>query len=150
MRFSEVVGKGFYNIKVAAKDAELLDVHFSGACHHRGRWLQAEGVGVADFHFSRYQAHLCHLMEIIYQRGDFSCATDESNNNRDEREAWNPDRVPIPDPEMFDDLLPDARYPLGIPHDLDSYLTHMRGPVEILKRPDLKQAFLVRKRAMDC
>lgn len=134
MRFSEVVGKEFYQIGLASRDAVMVDIFFSGACHHHQQHLRAQSEANYDFHLTYFRAHLRHMMDVIYVRGDFSNAKDASLNNRDTREAWDADRVSIPDPEMFDGLVPDERYPLGTNHELDSHLTHLNGPVTAEER----------------
>lgn len=68
MRFSEIIGKGFFEIKLSPQQLDLLDKHFVAAAHHRYRWIEG---GNKDFHNRHYYDHLNILMSIIRQ-GDFT------------------------------------------------------------------------------
>jgi hypothetical protein len=136
MKYSEVVGTGFYNIKLSAMMAELVDIHFAGASHHLFRYREAErdALELVDFHLIRHRAHLRHLMNIVYKYGNFNYAIDSSLRDMDERESWNPDKHPIPDPCMFNSMLPDVRYQLGLPHSLcDEFLHDLRPPATAIE-----------------
>ena len=132
MKYSEIVGSGFYNIQLSPMMGQLVDIYFAGASHHLFRYREAErkALELVDFHLTRHRAHLRHLMNIVYKYGNFSCAIDSSLRDMDARESWDPDRYPIPDPYMFNSMFPDPRYQLGFSHSLcDGYLQDLKPPV---------------------
>jgi len=147
MKYSDIVGSGFYNIKLSQKMSEFLDVYFSGASHHLFRCLEAEVKNDAfvDFHMKIHESHLRHLMNIVYKYGDFSCSKDLSLREMDKRESWNPDKYPLPDPNMFDSMFPDARYSIGEYHLLcDRYLKNLIMPTKKANKsaPTLKITYV--------
>lgn len=130
MKYSEIVGKGFYNIELSTKHQRLVDIYFSGASHHLYRYNEAvdQRPELVQFHLERHKAHLRHLMEIVYLYGNFSCAYDYSLRDMDYKESWNPDMVHMPDPDMFSRMLPDARYAVGEFHPFDLNLKNLEPP----------------------
>lgn len=133
MKYSQIVGEGFYKIKLSQKLSGLLDVYFAGASHHLFRYLEAknETSHFAEFHLAMHKAHLRHLMELVYKNGDFTNSEDPSFRHMDEKESWNPDQFSLPDPNMFDLMLPDVRYLLGEAHLLcDRYLKNLKPPAQ--------------------
>lgn len=144
MRYSEVVGAGFYRIGLNEVAQELVDIHFSGSCHHYYRAIEALSAGLDEqhlWHRTRYLAHLYHLLNTVHECGDFMNAVDDSGRNMDFRESWNPKSFTgLPDPEMFHGLCADPKYPLGSPHAiLDSHLSHLNRP-EIAQGVGLSKA----------
>jgi hypothetical protein len=152
MKYSDVVGDAFYRIGLSAKDAFLVNSYFSGACHHYFRWMETDRAGdlrAAAFHHARLMAHMRHLFSVVFTRGDFSRALDESYRDMDERDSWDPDAAIIPDPEMFDGLMADRRYPPGIDHEEDRHLTDLR-PVVYRGRADREAKVLRYRGAANC
>lgn len=129
MQYSDVLQE-FYRLKLSDSNGDLINLHFSGAAHHYQCWLEAERVGPAQFHQDRWLAHLRHLMAVVSERANFSEARDESLRGLEHRNRWNPDwpTNDLPDPTMFSNLLPDSRYPIGIPHEFDRYLKDLTPP----------------------
>ncbi len=123
MRYSQVLGPAFYQIHLSREDRDLVDVHFTAAAHHYWRYREACGNGDAErLHLSRHRAHLRALMAIVFLRGDFWQAKDPSFRGLEQRASWNPDSVHVPDPAMFDEMVPDPRYAVGEGHSSDIYL----------------------------
>ena len=123
MKYSEILGSGFYGIRLAKPDRQLVDIFFVGASHHFWRWKEQCGEGSDSvFHLSMHRAHLRALIGIVFHRGDFSAARDPSGFGLDRREAWNPEFLIMPDPQMFDSMCADGRYSLGEAHPSDAYL----------------------------
>lgn len=122
LRYSDILGTYFYNIQLSDDDRDMVDTHFTGAAHHLSRFKEAATKEEKYFHLSRHRIHLRLMMGIIYERGDFSKAKDTSNRDLEHRETWNPMWTTMPDEKMFSKMLPDWRYPLGIPHCSDQYL----------------------------
>lgn len=119
-----------YGIRLSDEDADRLDRHFTGACHHFYRWQEALARFPAqiEFHRIRYGAHLRHLMSLVSERGDFSEANDPTHQGLDEPETWCPDTSLNPDPSMFYGLGPDDRFGWGFPHTLDGHLKSLESP----------------------
>ena len=116
LRYSDVVGPYFYNIVLVNDDKDLVDTHFTGAAHHLKRFHEAVSSSDKYFHITHHRLHLRLMMEIIYMRGDFSLATDSSNRDLDRKETWNPEHTTMPDPAMFNKMIPDWRFELGSAH----------------------------------
>jgi hypothetical protein len=122
LRYSDVVGSYFYNIVLGVDDKDMVDTHFTGAAHHLKRFHEATTKDHKYFHLRRHRIHLSLMMGIIYMRGNFDHAADESNRNLDRRETWNPDWTTMPDPNMFNKMYPDWRFVLGVAHCADHYI----------------------------
>jgi hypothetical protein len=132
LRYSDVVGAYYYNIGLSDDDKDLVDTHFTGAAHHLKRFHEADSALDKRFHLSRHRMHMRSMMEIIYERGDFSKASDGSNRGLENRETWNPDWTTMPDELMFEKMLPDWRYPVGSEHCSDHYLHRSDKVQEII------------------
>ena len=123
LRYSEIVGEKFYQIKLHQGARDMCDVHFTGAAHHLIRMRQANDDPAAfAFHLRLHRAHLRQLRSVVYECGDFSEATDESFCGNNNRESWNPAYIEMPDPSMFNSMQPDPRHGIGEGHHNDSYL----------------------------
>jgi hypothetical protein len=122
LRYSDIVGPYFYNIGLTDDDKDMVDTHFTGAAHHIKRFKESSTKEAKFFHLSRHRIHLRLMMGIIFERGDFSKAKDISNRDLEHRETWNPMWTTMPDQNMFNKMLPDWRYPVGIPHCSDHYI----------------------------
>ena len=122
LRYSDVVGCYFYNIVIGEDDKDMVDTHFTGAAHHLKRFHEAKTKDHKYFHLTRHRIHLCLMMGIIYMRGDFSQATDSSNRDLDRRDTWNPEHTTMPDPAMFNKMIPDWRFEVGSAHCGDHYI----------------------------
>lgn len=124
MRYSEIIGKGFYRIALSPDHYMLLDVHFSGASHHLYRFREAfkTDPSKARFHLDLHRAHLRNLMEIVHDHGRFDFAKDASGRKMDQASSWDPEFHPTPDPDMFGSMLPDMRYELGLNHPYDQFI----------------------------
>jgi hypothetical protein len=132
MRFSEIVGHGFFGIKLSSQQFDLLDKHFLAASHHRYRWIEDEDH--REIHLQKYYEHLQCLMGIVRQ-GDFSRffqhpALVKAGFNRPER--W---MVPVQkpsspmdgdrflfDPTLFSEMCADVRWGSGVEHPYDVLL----------------------------
>lgn len=124
MRYSEIVGRAFYNIGLADADIDLVDLHFTASSHHYHRMLEAKNDLMPYlFHRERHRAHLRAMMLIIYERGDFSKAKDESLCGLEMRSSWFPMGANLPSPTMFDSMEPDCHFGVARPHCSDVYLT---------------------------
>jgi hypothetical protein len=126
LKYSDILGSWFYNISLSQADCELADIYFFGAAHHFYRWKQALHTSFEEFHLSRHRAHLRHLVDLVYRRGDFTKAYDPSFMDLDLRESWDPEMLPMPHPEMFNSQSADERFQLGRPHGFDVYLTSLK------------------------
>ena len=124
LRYSDVVGPYFYNIKLNEDDQDLVSTHFTGAAHHLKRFQEATLESDKYFHLSRHRIHLRLMMTIIYKRGDFSKARDTSNRDLDRRDTWNPLHTIMPDRLMFEKMIPDWRFVVGVSHCADYYIHH--------------------------
>ena len=131
MRFSEIIGGGFFGIKLTSQQFDLLDKHFLAASHHRYRWIEG---GNQAYHCARYYEHLQCLMGIVRQ-GDFSRFFQhpeliKAGFNRPDR--W---RVPVQqsgspmdadrflfDPTLFSEMCADVRWGSGNEHPYDVLL----------------------------
>ena len=122
LRYSEILGPYFYHISLTAEDKDMVDTFFTASSHHLNRLKEAITKEDRYFHLSYHRAHLRKMMLIVYERGDFSKAIDESNRDLDRRETWNPEWTTIPDPNMFRKMLPNVFYPVGVAHPADMYL----------------------------
>src|ERR1041385_1408337 len=98
MRFSEIVGQGFFGIILTQDEYFALDCHYTGSAHHYLRWQEAtaQDSPYVSFHWQLHRAHLRHLMEIVFHQGNFNHADDPSYSGLDSREAWDPSKVSIP------------------------------------------------------
>jgi hypothetical protein len=103
MRFSHIIGQGFYGIVLTQDDYALVDSHYTASAHHRLHWMASIGKDetLAVWHFRLHRAHLAHLMTVISTRGFFGQADDRSLQGLDDPRGWNPKLRPIPDPAMF-------------------------------------------------
>lgn len=131
MRFSEIVGQGFFGIILSQDQYQLLDCYYVGSAHHLLRWRQAtvENASVAEFHLVRHLAHLKHLMDLVFRFGNFNNADDRSYSGLDYREAWDSLKVSIPEPHIYDSFLyPDYRWGLGEGHEYDGLLVSLSPP----------------------
>ena len=126
LRYSQIVGPGFYKIGLSEADRDLVNLHFTASAHHFVRMNETVSMCARLFHLRLHRAHLRHMMLVVYQ-GDFSLAVDLSGNGLDCRENWNPDTNPIPDAAMFDKMAPDPRFLLHDAHASDLYLHERRG-----------------------
>jgi hypothetical protein len=122
LRYSDIVGPYFYHIVLSQDDRDMVDTHFTGSAHHLKRFHEAISNEHKTFHLLRHRLHLRLMMQIIFERGDFSQARDESNRDLDHRETWNPKWTTMPDQNMFNKMLPDWRYVVGQAHCADHYL----------------------------
>ncbi len=128
-RYSQVVLLDFYGIELPDLDSHLADVHFWSAAHHY--WCEHEAgseIPVADFHRIRFLAHLRHLYLLVWLKGDFSQARDDSGNGLEYRQSWNPDVLQLPDPRMFEDMRRHQRFPCGKDFPGDVYLKDLEPP----------------------
>lgn len=133
MRYSAIIGEGFYNIALSEKDLRRVDAHFIAAAHHRV--LALDGGDTSSFHADLYWKHVEELLRIVHG-GGFSQAQDPSHRLREKREMWAPERVTaldksgqirehdyiLPDPDMFTYMPSDARYRHGDDHPYDLML----------------------------
>jgi hypothetical protein len=122
LRYSDVIGRYFYQISLSDEDKDLVDTFFTGSAHHLKRFKEATQPEDRDYHLSRHRSHLRKMMLVVFKRGDFSKAVDPSNRDLDRRDTWNPDWTTMPDPNMFNKMLPDWRYGIGEAHCADYYL----------------------------
>lgn len=139
MRYSHIVGKGFYRISLTPQDYKLLDIHFSGASHHLYRCKEAmatKQLDLAKLHSELHRKHLNALMTIVHDRGGFTFAKDDSGRNMDVKESWDMHLNSTPDPDMFNSMLPDMRHQLGENHYYDQYLQPLVRSHEF--RPNLQ------------
>jgi hypothetical protein len=146
MKFSHIIGHGFYGIILSQDDYSLIDSHYTASAHHRIHWNATIGRNddLAIFHFRLHRAHLAHLMDIIYYRGSFVQADDRSLQGLDEKSGWNARTRPIPDPNMFDNFLfSDDRWGLGSNHAFDNLLVNLVGPVLDADKTDFYKLRLV-------
>lgn len=127
LKYSDIIGSWFYNIGLSDVNKQMVDIYFFCAAHHYYRWRGATEPIHKDIHLTRHQLALKELISVVYQNGDFSRAYDPLQKGLDEREAWNPENLTIPDPRMFDSQAADHRYPLGRKHPFDIYLLEL-GP----------------------
>lgn len=127
MKYSQIIGPIFYKIELSTKMQDVVDAHFAGASHHLYRFREAKKSfsHYSEFHLIRHKAHLRKLMGVVYKHGDFSRSEDRSMLDLDLRESWNPDKRCIPDHNMFNSMIPDARYLEGEEHPFDSLLDNM-------------------------
>jgi hypothetical protein len=124
MTYAEVI-TSFYKIGLSKEDQDMINIFFCAAAHHYCRMLESKETSDRArflFHMKRNRAHLRMLMEAIYNRGDFSHAEDKTGRLMDDREAWNPVKIGIPDPEMFGKAIPDERYQAGEEYPTDAFL----------------------------
>ena len=123
MRYSTILGAAFYRIGLSSFDADLIDAHFAASAHHFLLLSSCKSAQTHDYHLSRHRAHLQALKEIIYLRGNFDEARDESLRGLDSRSNWNPDvSFSLPDPRMFESMNIDLSLNVGQPHPFDHYL----------------------------
>lgn len=122
MRYSDILGEHFYKIGLNSEDADLIDLHYTASAHHLKRFREATTQKTRYYHLTLHRAHQRKFMLIVYQRGDFSNAIDESNQDLDRRPSWNPSVTAIPDRQMYRSMLPDWRYGVGEAHCSDIYL----------------------------
>lgn len=122
LRYSDIVGPYFYNIILKEEEKDMVDTYFTAAAHHLKRFKEAATKSDRNFHLHRHRIHLRLLMTMIYEFGDFTEAVDVSNRDLDHRETWNPDFLIIPDPNMFNLMLPDWRFGVGVAHAADHYI----------------------------
>lgn len=106
MRFSKIIGDGFFGIKLTAQQFDLLDRHFVAAAHHRYRFAESG----SKFHNDRYYEHMDLLMSIVRQ-GDFSGFFRHPvliKNGFDKPSRWVlvPGQTPsASDPQLYDSTL---------------------------------------------
>jgi hypothetical protein len=122
LRYSDILGPYFYHIGLTDDDKDMVDTYFTGAAHHLARLKEAVTKEHRYFHLRKHRAHLRNMMMIVYTKGDFSNAIDESNRDLDRRDTWNPDFCIMPDPLMFKKMLPNWAYKVGEEHCADHYL----------------------------
>ncbi len=121
-RYSDMLGKDFYHIGLSDEDKDMVDTFFTGAGHHLARLKESATKEDRYFHLSRHRAHPRKMMLIVFERGDFSKAIDESNRDLNRPESWNPDWITIPCPNMFRKMLPNVFHEVGMSHPADMYL----------------------------
>jgi len=125
MRYSQIVGECFYQIKLSQPERNMLDLFFTGAGHHYWRAREAFTNGDrlnAEFHLEKMQMHVESLRAVIYFHGDFSQAVDQSWRGLEKRASWDPASRGLPDPEMFNSFSPDFRFKVGDNHPNDQQL----------------------------
>ena len=136
MRFSEIIGKGFFQIKLTNQQYDLLDKHFVAAAHHRYRWIEGKN---QDFHNFHYYEHLNILMSIIRQ-GDFSQFFQHPvliRNGFNSPSKWvlpvkklktpmDADEI-LFEPTIFSEMCADARWDSGQEHPYDVLLNFDLG-----------------------
>ena len=125
MRFSKIVGSLYHKIRLTPSQEDLLDTHFTAASHHFNRYKESGTNFVAEiFHDHFFRSHLSRLMQVIYDCGDFSRATDPTGLDLHIRRNWKPglSNYRLPDPEMFWEMLPDPSFGVGVAHPSDVYL----------------------------
>ena len=130
MRYSNIIGQGFYRIALSPDSYELLDIYFSGASHHLYRFREAMKVDPtkAKLHLEKHRAHLRSLMTIVHDLGSFTFAQDPSGRRMNMVDSWDPALHSTPDPDMFNSMLPDMRYKLGEGHPYDQHLVTQIRP----------------------
>lgn len=131
MRYSQIVGPGFYNIRIPRKDASLVDVHFLAAAHHRN--LSIKNDENSGFHAELYWKHIHRLFSII-ANGEFKNAQDLSGRGFEKPGKWFDAAIPmaqytvlgfdelLPDPQMFMYFVEDTRFVSGEAHPYDVVL----------------------------
>lgn len=122
LRYSDILGPYFYKIVLSDDDKDLVDTHFTGSAHHLKRFHEATLSEDKTFHLQRHRLHLRLMMLIVYERGDFTNASDTTNRDLEYRDTWHPESTTMPDPGMFRKMVPDWRYEVGQPHCADHYL----------------------------
>lgn len=134
MRYSKVLSS-FYRISLSDVDRDLLDCAFTAASHHFLMLRLCRQGEERTFHLLRHRAHLQWLMSIVYLRGDFTKARDESLRGLERRSQWNPNmNFSLPDPKMFNSMNPDPSCGIGQPHPSDWYLDPHDLAVELFLR----------------
>lgn len=125
MKFSDVVGLAYHQIRLTSKQSYYLDIHFSSAAWHLFRYREAKPNSEEEkFHDCYFRKHLYKLMEIVYTCGDFREAYDSTGLDLHLRTNWNPEKSfhSLPDPRMFSGMPDDHRYKLGNGHPGDRFL----------------------------
>lgn len=125
MRYSSIIGLGFYGIQLTKEQYESVDAHFLSCVHHLRRFEQSR----SQFHQTYFWQHLKALMAIV-QSGDFRESIDLSERGMNLKSSWTPQFMEFddpsqssyyPDPEMFSMMdWPDERYLIGqsFPYDI--------------------------------
>lgn len=119
MRYSQIVGEGFYRIKLTPPQFARVDAHYLAASHHYLRSQQTDDLALSRFHLEFALKHLDALKTTISQ-GDFSDAMDLTGRGLETPQGWHSQRKKMPDEEMFSSMWPDVRYPLGDHHPYDA------------------------------
>jgi hypothetical protein len=122
LKYSDIVGAYFYNIKLRKCDVDMVDTHFTGAAHHLKRFHEALDEDNRRFHLLRHRLHMRLMMSIIHDHGNFINAVDPSGRRLNKRETWHPDNTTMVDQNMFRRMVPDWRFPVGVDHCSDHYL----------------------------
>lgn len=137
MRFSEIIGDGYFGIKLTSHQYDLLDKHFLAASHHRNRWMTGRN---KDFHNARYFEHLSILMSIV-SLGDFSRFFRHPvlvKNGFDKPSRWRISLISPPaspmaldshlfDPGLFSEMHADIRWQDGEEHPYDVLIDNDLG-----------------------
>lgn len=141
MRYSEVIGSGFYHIRLTPEQYRCVDAFYLSASHHRIRSFKARDPEVKRFHLDLYLSHVRAFLEII-ALGDFSGVFNYheiTKRGLHRAEGWSPevclpvsfspkdaveiDRL-LPDPDIFSQMIyPDRRFLEGENHPYDVLLT---------------------------
>lgn len=124
MLFSTILGS-YYQIKCSDAVSNSIDLHFTGAAHHRLLWCDANFKHLlqeAEFHENRHLDHVQRLKEVIHLFGDFSELKDPANEGFDFKARWSPQRLDLP-PHTFAAMKADSRFGIGEGHPNDAHLS---------------------------
>jgi hypothetical protein len=137
MKYSEIIGAGFYQIGLTPACLELVDAHYLAAAHHRQRCLEAPEH--ANWHSRMFASHVSALFSVI-AGGNFSHAVDPLDQGFDDPTFWAAPPAGIllesdifrieaclPDPGMFHEFPADRRYPAGSPVPYDAVLSNPKA-----------------------
>lgn len=125
MRYSQILGEKYHQIKFSEQVAWLIDLAHTGASHHLVMYRKAVPGSIEEaYHSNLFERHLTRLKEIVYTAGDFKKAVDPTGEKLHRRSSWSPNRKDIPDCRMFANAekIADSRYGLGMEHINDKYL----------------------------
>jgi hypothetical protein len=145
MKYSEIIGQGYFRINLGPQDFELVDAHFLGLAHHSYRFRESKDL----FHARLFTDHLVSLYRIISERGDFSTAVDPTGEGLTDELAWTPPPKELlvlsangnlkaalaclPDPTFIEGFPGDRRYGSGQPFPYDRVLAEPDSVFEITK-----------------